>query len=48
MGIFKATATQEAIDRLEAELERNREEDRRRVDRGEMEQTEWGYTGKKS
>lgn len=46
MGIFKVTSTQEAIDRLDAELARNRAEDRRRVDAGEMEQTEDGYTGK--
>lgn len=48
MGVFKVTDPDgSATARLEADLARIRAADRKRVDDGEMEQTEDGYTGNK-
>ena len=46
MGIFKVTATQDAVDRLEADLKRMDEADKKLVDEGKLEQTQRGYRGK--
>jgi hypothetical protein len=47
MGFFTVTDPDgSATARLEAELKRLDDEDKARVDRGEMEQTQRGYRGK--